>query len=69
MVLMLYDVINDLNRIPIANKGRSNITEELNSFLEIEVGLLQATPDEIIVDRRARMFLGSFSDAILDVRT
>ena len=29
---MLYDVINDLNRIPIANKGRSNITEELKLY-------------------------------------
>ena len=40
MVLMLYDVINDLNRIPIANKGddyKNLVSPQVRRILETKL--------------------------------
>ena len=50
--------------------GPENVKESsLNSFFDIEVGLLLAIPDDMIVDRIASIFFGSFSEVSCEART
>ena len=50
--------------------GAENVKESsLNSFFDIEVGLLLAMPDDINVDLTASIFFGSFNEVSCEART